>query len=424
MINYWRLLKTWQRLKSFQYRNIQNIRNYQLDRFKILIQHAYKRVPMYREFYDSHGFKPSLVRNYEDIEDVPVITKDTIRGFPPKERVDSRISEKDVLKETTSGSTGEPLEIWSDRTEGFVESMKCIRFLREWGYSPFHNTVQLWREDADPKKSLIQKFGLFRRQIVSIMDKPDTVVENLRRSTCDVFFATRSSLEIFAEELNKRNMRIRPNILISGSEVLTNEQRQFFRTTYGCDTLEIYGCVETGNIAWGCPINPDNLHIDMETVVVSLFDLKSTPTGTKEACIAVTSLENFVMPFVKFDIGDVILLPRNNVCSCGRTLPILGKVLGRNDDILQHKGRNYNFHFFYNYFKNYLYISKYQIFQDKNGNIEFRIHLSHDTEESRKRCLSDLSSAFSKHFSTLNIRFVKRFSVSPTGKFKVIEREE
>lgn len=405
--------------------DIQDIRNYQLDRFKKLIQHAYHQVPMYREFYDSHGFRPSLVRNYEDIEDVPVITKDIIRGFPLKERVDSRISEKDVLKESTSGSTGEPLEIWSDRTEGFIQSMKCIRFLREWGYSVFDNTVQLWREVYDPKKSVIQQLGLLKRQYVSFMDDVDKQIRKIVQYRCDVLFSSRSSLEILADELKKGGVKIRPRILVSGCEVLTGEHRQLFRRTFNCNTLEIYGCNETGNIAWECPnvSNFHNLHIDMETVVVNFRDITMMADSKRVGSIVVTNLENYVMPFIRYDLGDLIILPENNGCSCRRTLPVLGKVLGRNDDIVEYNGRMFNGRFFNNYFMNYSYIHKYKIVQTKNSDIEFRIHLSHDTEESRKRCLSDLSSAFSKHFSPLNIRFVKNFPVSPTGKFKVLERE-
>lgn len=425
MINYWRLLKTWQRLKSFQYRDIQDIRNYQLVRFKKLIQHAYQRVPMYREFYDSHSFKPPLVRDYDDIEKVPVISKNIIHSFPLKKRVDSHVSEKDVLKESTSGSTGEPLEIWSDGTEGFIQSMKCIRFLREWGYSVFDNTVQLWREVYDPKKSVIQQLGLLKRQHVSFMDDVDKQIRKIVQYRCDVLFSSRSSLEILADELTKRGVKIRPRILVSGCEVLTEEHRQLFRKTFNCNTLEIYGCNETGNIAWECPnvSNAHNLHIDMETVVVNFRDITMMTDSKRVGSIVVTNLENYVMPFIRYDLGDLILLPESNKCSCGRTLPVLGKVLGRNDDIIQYNERMFNWHFFYNYFKDYSYIHKYKIVQTKTNDIEFRIHLSHDTEDSRKRCLSDLSSAFSKHFPPLNIRFVKRFAVSPTGKFKVIERE-
>ena len=95
--------------------------------------------------------------------------------------------------------------------------------------------------------------------------------------------------------------------------------------------------------------------------MVNFRSVKSPSDGSNIGSIIVTNLENYVMPFIRYDLGDLVLLPGNNRCTCGRTLPLLGKVLGRNDDILEYEGRKYYFHFFYNYFKNYLYIKKYKI---------------------------------------------------------------
>ena len=88
----------------------------------------------------------------------------------------------------------------------------------------------------------------------------------------------------------------------------------------------------------------------METVVVNFHDIEVTSNGTMGS-IVLTNLENYVMPFIRYDLGDRILMPENDHCSCGRTLPVLGQVFGRNDDILEYKGRKYYWNFFYNYFK-------------------------------------------------------------------------
>lgn len=423
MTNYLNLLRTWYRLKTFQYKSIEDIKLYQLKRFKRLINYAYERVPMYRELYKSHNFSPNDIHIFDDIETVPVLTKEYIRKFPLEKRIASGISQGHIHKETTSGSTGEPIEIWTEKTESLIQAIKGIRFLREWGYSPFYNIVQLWREDAEPKTVVVQKFGLFKRKIVSIMDKKDIVIDNLKNSKCDVLIAVRSSLEIFGEELINRNIELNPKILISSSEVLTDNQRQFFKETFGCETLNIYGTVETGNIAWGCPDYPNNLHIDMETVIVNLSNNRSISNGVKEASIIVTNLENNIMPFIRFDPGDLVILPESNYCLCGRTLPLIGNIIGRNDDILEYKGRNYNFHFFYNHFKNYMYIRRYQIVKTKRGNIEFRIKLKNDTKENQSRCISDIYEAFNNRFYPINIQFVEDFPMQKSGKIKVLINE-
>ena len=422
MTRYWEIIKTLYNLKYMQHWNIENIHQYQIRRFKRLLQHAYNSVPMYREFYDSKRFKPSAVQKYEDIEEVPIITKDIIRSFPTHKRVDPLFSERNVSKETTSGSTGEPIEIWRSQTESVIQTLKGIRLLREWGYSPFDHTVRLWDGEPDHRKSIIQKFGLVRRNDLAIQEKPINAVNMLKKMRCDVLYATRSSLDKLADEVIKEGIKVRPHILVSIGEILTNEHRKKFMNTFGCKTVDLYGSEETGSIAWECPDNPQSLHIEMETVVVNSHDVEVTPNGTMGS-IVLTNLENFVMPFIRYDLGDRILMPENDQCSCGRTLPVLGKVFGRDDDILEYKEKKFYWNFFYNYFKDYLYINKYKIVQTKEGKIEFRILLVDNNEENRKRCIADLSSAFDKEFFPLNVQFVDSFTMSSRGKFKVLEKE-
>lgn len=377
---------------------------------------------MYRDLYDSNHFDPSKIRQYEDVESVPILTKEIIRQYPTSQRVATRSLHARIHKETTSGSTGEPTEIWSDETESRIQTLKGVRFLREWGYSYLDNLVQVWRMDLDPKKSILQKFGILNRELVSILDTPDVKVERIKNSKCDVLYATRSSLEILAEEMNALNVRVHPRFVVSGSEVLTPEHRKLFKETFGCETLEIYGCMEVGNVAWGCPAHPENLHVDVETVMVNYTDIRELENGTKVSPVALTNLENTIMPFIRFDPGDEITLPLSQLCNCGRTLPLLGRVNGRCDDIIEHHGRKLNFHYFYNYFKNYLYIRRYKVVQTGAGEVEFRIQLHGDCEESRARCRTDLETAFGKLLGSFKIRYVEEFPLTRGGKFKVIEK--
>jgi phenylacetate-CoA ligase len=163
----------------------------------------------------------------------------------------------------------------------------------------------------------------------------------------------------------------------------------------------------------------------METVLINYRDIVTQPTG-KMGSIIVTNLESFVMPFIRYDLGDQILIPENDKCPCGGTLPLLGQVFGRNDDVIDFRGRKYYWNFFYNIFqkKNSPYIKKYKVVQTKKGLIEFRILLFQDNEETRTKCIFDLKSAFKNHFSPVNIRFVDDFPLQLNRKFKVLEKEK
>jgi len=112
----------------------------------------------------------------------------------------------------------------------------------------------------------------------------------------------------------------------------------------------------------------------METVLINFCDAVAQTVGKMSPSI-ITNLESFVMPFIRYDQGDKILLPETDRCLCGRTLPLLGQVFGRNEDVIDYNGKKYYWNFFYNIFEkeNYPYIKKYKIVQTKKGPIEFHI---------------------------------------------------
>jgi len=106
MLNYWELLTAWRQLKTFPYTPLETIKQYQLNQCKKLIALAYEQIPMYREVYDAHHFKPDVLQTLEDIEKVPIINKEIIRTFPVEKRRNPHVPEKNIYKDRTSGSTG------------------------------------------------------------------------------------------------------------------------------------------------------------------------------------------------------------------------------------------------------------------------------------------------------------------------------
>jgi phenylacetate-coenzyme A ligase PaaK-like adenylate-forming protein len=87
-----------------------------------------------------------------------------------------------------------------------------------------------------------------------------------------------------------------------------------------------YGSTE-GFIAWQCPAC--SYHINAEHVAVEIVDERGIPVGPGQmGRILITTLENRLMPLVRYEIGDYAIAS-NDLCSCGRTLPVLGKVIGR-----------------------------------------------------------------------------------------------
>lgn len=81
------------------------------------------RLLMYKELYDSQGFQPHQIQNYEDIENVSIITRNLMQSSSLKKSVDPRASEKNVRKARTNGSTRQTLKIWFGKTESLIATI-------------------------------------------------------------------------------------------------------------------------------------------------------------------------------------------------------------------------------------------------------------------------------------------------------------
>ena len=66
------ILKLRHFLERSQWFSEDTLRQYQLKRLKLILWHAYKHVPYYRELFDRENLTPGDVRDLEDLSKVPL----------------------------------------------------------------------------------------------------------------------------------------------------------------------------------------------------------------------------------------------------------------------------------------------------------------------------------------------------------------
>jgi phenylacetate-CoA ligase len=97
--------------------------------------------------------------------------------------------------------------------------------------------------------------------------------------------------------------------------------------------VDVYSAQEVGYIALQCPENESIYHVQAESLYVEIVDEEGEPCREGEVGrILVTTLHNFAMPLIRYEIGDYAEVGKS--CSCGRTLPVLSRVLGRKRNML------------------------------------------------------------------------------------------
>jgi phenylacetate-CoA ligase len=88
-------------------------------------------------------------------------------------------------------------------------------------------------------------------------------------------------------------------------------------------------------MAQNCPAWPDRFHVHPERAVWETVRGDGTTASPGEVGrVVVTALDNFVMPFIRYDTGD-LAVAGGDPCPCGRGLPLVGPVDGRTVECLR-----------------------------------------------------------------------------------------
>jgi phenylacetate-CoA ligase len=116
------------------------------------------------------------------------------------------------------------------------------------------------------------------------------------------------------------------------SERLYESQREQISRTFGCRVANGYGGRDAGFIAHECPHG--GMHITAEDVIVEIVNPQGAvlPAGVAGE-IVTTHLATSDFPFIRYRTGDIGILDTKS-CSCGRGLPLIKEIQGRNTDFL------------------------------------------------------------------------------------------
>jgi phenylacetate-CoA ligase len=145
-------------------------------------------------------------------------------------------------------------------------------------------------------------------------------------------------LALFAEE---SGVAVAPQAaILTSASTLHPFMREKVEKVFGCRVFDRYGCRELGSIACECPQHA-GLHVFPWGNYVEVVDDdgRPAPPGT-EGNILITSLTNYAMPLIRYQIGDRGSLAPEGSCPCGRRGQLLQRIAGRlTDDFRTRSGR-------------------------------------------------------------------------------------
>jgi phenylacetate-CoA ligase len=126
-------------------------------------------------------------------------------------------------------------------------------------------------------------------------------------------------------------------VIQSMGEPLSAEGRQRIEAAFAVPVRDTYSATEAGYLASPCPTGA-GLHAHSENALVEVLDGDNQPCRPGQTGrVVLTSLNNFLTPFIRYDIRDEVTLAPGP-CPCGRGLPLWTHVEGRLHPLLYLSG--------------------------------------------------------------------------------------
>ena len=322
-------------LEKSQWWSPSEIRELQNVTLRRMVRHAYDTVRYYRELFDSCKLKPDDIRTVDDLPKIPILSKETIKANYPAGMASNLFDERHVVIDASSGSTGEPVKYWTAPEEkGF--SWGCLYRMRRWtgwdlGKKYCNFTVVA--EVAFKRYPILAAIEKKLTRVLILQAKEmnaHTVgdfVRRIQRFDPYMLKGHPSTCYYMARYMKEHDIKFQLPACICNGETLYPFIREYVEERFGCGIHDNYGS-EGIQTAGQC--HPRSLyHISAEAVIPEVVDEHGNPLPAgKEGRLLVTSLGKWAMPFLRYDTQDVATLS-DELCSCGRGLPLMQSVKGR-----------------------------------------------------------------------------------------------
>ena len=344
------------------------IEQFQWERIRRLLRHAYETTPYYRNLFDSSRCSPDDIEHPADLQQIPTLEKSVLRT-----RLDDFISEMfprtKLKRNATGGSSGTPVVFYQDYSYWNQRNLSVYYFDRWAGWDFGGRQLILWGSlpDAEKARNLGDRLNNYWRNyrwLNGFNMTEETMIaafKKMQRWRPQTILAYASSLYLLAKyfQQNKLAPGWKLKGVISSAEMLYPHYREIAEEILEAKVYNRYGSREVGIIAMEC--KSGRMHINCNDLYL---EIDSDDPYTQPGEIIITQLNNYGMPFIRYRIGDIGRLS-DEVCPCGNSLPILEDLMGRTTATFRTKdGRLIHGGYFTQQFYGIQTVNQFQLIQE------------------------------------------------------------
>jgi putative adenylate-forming enzyme len=372
-----------------------DIKKYQNKRVKKIVEYAVDHTKFYKEYFsgfDMNNFtalpstnKKIMMDNLTDFNSVG-LSKDEILDFclevEKTRNFSKRLKGLNIgMSSGTSGNKG--VEIVTPREENYMKAALFARF--DFPKNEKINLAFILRVSA-PAFNL-DKFG-HRLTYISQLNSIDEIDKQLDEIYPNVISAPPSMLKLIAAEVENGRLSVNPKRLISYSEILYPDVKDYLIKVFKCPVHQIYKCTE-GPIAISCKYG--RLHINEDMVLVETLNNDGTITLPGQPCqkLIVTDLHKKSQPIIRYALNDIITISPD-MCKCGSCFRVIETIQGRADDLFWAKNIKTNEwqYIFPDYISRAIIsasddIDEYQAIQNTPDDVLVRIQLRNEADRDK-----------------------------------------
>ena len=381
-------------LKTYMANNISHDKIIKLQdkRLKMLVKYARENSLYYKELYKDIGDNFCL-------EDLPIITKKEIMDNFDNVLTDKNINIEKIEEFTkdidnvgrmingkylvfmTSGSTGNPITVLYDKQS--IDVASAVSAFRTFAR---REDLKKFMKNGKRTAGVFADYGFYlacgmsrylqlqmpnkkNKITIDVNSEEKQIIKELNEYNPSMLSGYPSHLSLLA---NYKELTIKPDVVITGGELLTDDVRNKLKDKFDCYVQTHYSCTEAGVIA--CECNEGHLHINEDFVIVEAVDKnnKPVPYGVLSDKVLITNLSNYIQPFIRYELTDRVIV-HNEGCKCGKSTYWL-EIEGRTDDILEFEENTLIAPMsFYKILSEVKEITRFQLIQRSSKKLELRL---------------------------------------------------
>jgi phenylacetate-CoA ligase len=373
--------------------------------------HVVETVP----FYNNFKGQPSL-------DKFPVVDKAYIRDnfelFRSQEYIDKRNH-----KVSTSGSTGNPFNIYHNKTKRERNTADIIYFAKKNGFEIGERLYYLRLWDKQYKKSnwLSWMQNIDMQSVDDLGDKEIEVWLNKFEkdtSTKSLLAYTSALQSIFkfldAKKSNPLNVKV--NSVIAIAEGLDDYVRKGVKKYFKAEVVSRYSNSENGIIAQQ-DIGKRKFEINWASYYVEILDLNhDVPVKDGESGrIVITDLFNYCMPMVRYDTGDIGRMDREFDGSL-----VFSKIEGRKMDMFTNTKGEYVSSHIVHHILQFHGIDQFQFIEEENNDYIIKLKVSNDFDYANEVKLINRYKEYFGEDAIIKVDYVNDIPLLASGKRKLV----